>query len=164
MLSRHSSSSKTIIQSSIDKVWDVLSRDSHLELVHPFCKTHKKIVWNRKEKKDFIEYLNGIIYYRTFYDWREKQGFKLMIGKKNGKKSRVVWDLRSSNQGVLLTIIVTPYVSKKYNRFLSFVLMKIYVIPLLNKYLENVTKGIKYYVEEGIPVKKNQFGKHKWFS
>lgn len=164
MLSRYSSSSKTIIQSSIDKVWDVLSKDSHLELVHPFCKTHKKIVWNRKEKKDFIEYLNGLIYYRTFYDWREKQGFKLMIGKKNGKKSRVVWDLRSSNQGVLLTIKVTPYVSKKYNRFLSFVLMKIYVIPMLSNYLENVTKGIKDYIEEGIPIKKNQFGKHKWFS
>jgi len=164
VLSRYSSSSKTIIQSSIDKVWDVLSKDSHLELVHPFCKTHKKIVWNRKEKKDFIEYLNGLIYYRTFYDWREKQGFKLMIGKKNGKKSRVVWDLRSSNQGVLLTIKVTPYVSKKYNRFLSFVLMKIYVIPMLSNYLENVTKGIKDYIEEGIPIKKNQFGKHKWFS
>ena len=87
-----------------------------------------------------------------------------MIGKKNGKKSRVVWDLRPSNQGVLLSIIVTPYVSKKYNRVLSFLLMKVYVIPLLNKYLENVTKGIKDYVEEGIPIKKNQFGKHKWFS
>ena len=164
MLSRYSSSSKTFIQSSIDKVWDVLSKDSHLELVHPFCKTHKKIIWNKKEKKDIIEYLNGLIYYRTFYDWREKQGFKLMIGKKNGKKSRVVWDLRSSNQGVLLSIIVTPYISKKYNRVLSFLLMKVYVIPLLNKYLENVTKGIKDYVEEGIPIKKNQFGKHKWFS
>ena len=154
MLSRYSSSSKTFIQSSIDKVWDVLSKDSHLELVHPFCKTHKKIIWNKKEKKDIIEYLNGLIYYRTFYDWREKQGFKLMIGKKNGKKSRVVWDLRPSNQGVLLSIIVTPYISKKYNRVLSFLLMKVYVIPLLNKYLENVTKGIKDYVEEGIPIKK----------
>ena len=29
-----------------------------------------------------IEYLNGLIYYRTFYDWKDKQGFKLMIGKK----------------------------------------------------------------------------------
>ncbi len=86
MLSKYSSLSKTIIQSNVDIVWDVLSKDSHLDLVHPFCKTHKKIVWNKQEKKDMIEYLNGLIYYRTFYDWREKQGFKLMIGKKQGKK------------------------------------------------------------------------------
>ncbi len=164
MLSKYSSSSKTLILSSIDNVWEILSKDSHLELVHPFCKTHKKIVWNKQEKKDMIVYLNGLIYFRTFYDWREKQGFKLMIGKKNGKKSRVVWDLRSSKQGVVLSIIVTPYISKKYNKVLSFMLMKIYVIPLLNYYLENVTKGIKSYVENGIPIKKNQFGKHKWFS
>ena len=164
MLSKYSSSSKTLILSSIDKVWEILSKDSHLELVHPFCKTHKKIVWNKQEKKDIIVYLNGLIYFRTFYDWREKQGFKLMIGKKNGKKSRVVWDLRSSKQGVVLSIIVTPYISKKYNKVLSFMFMKIYVIPLLNYYLKNVTKGIKCYVEKGMPIKKNQFGKHKWFS
>ena len=164
MLSKYSSLSKTIIQSNVDIVWDVLSKDSHLELVHPFCKTHKKIIWNKKEKKDMIEYLNGLIYYRTSYDWKDKQGFKLMIGKKNGKKSRVVWDLKSSNQGVVLSITVTPYISKKYNKVLSFILMKIYIIPLLNNYLENVTNGIKLYVEKGSAIKKNQFGKHKWFS
>ena len=164
MLSKYSSSSKIIIQSSIDKLWEVLSKDSHLELFHPFCKTHKKIIWNKQEKNDTIEYLNGLIYHRTFYDWREKQGFKLMIGKKNGKKSRVVWDLKSSNQGVVLSITVTPYISKKYNKVLNFILMKIYIIPLLNNYLENVTNGIKLYVEKGSAIKKNQFGKHKWFS
>ena len=42
--------------------------------------------------------------------------------------------------------------------------MKIYIIPLLNNYLENVTNGIKLYVEKGSAIKKNQFGKHKWFS
>ena len=42
--------------------------------------------------------------------------------------------------------------------------MKIYVIPLLNNYLENVTKGLKLYIEKGLTIKKNQFGKHKWFS
>ena len=162
MLSKYSSLSKTIIQSNVDIVWDVLSKDSHLELVHPFVKLIKKLSGTKK-KKDMIEYLNGLIYYRTFYDWKDKQGFKLMIGK-NGKKSRVVWDLKSSNQGVVLSITVTPYISKKYNKFLSFILMKIYVIPLLNNYLENVTKGLKLYIEKGLTIKKNQFGKHKWFS
>lgn len=164
MLSKYSISSKIIIHSNLDKIWDILSKNSHLELVHPFCKTHSRIVWNNEEKKDIIEYLNGLTYYRTFYEWREKQGFKLMIGKKNGKKSRVVWNLKPLNEVVLLSITVTPYVSKKYNRVISFILMKIYVIPLLNKYLMNVTKGIKFNLEEGIPIKKNQFGKHKWFS
>ena len=76
----------------------------------------------------------------------------------------MVWDLKSSNQGVVLSITVTPYISKKYNKVLNFILMKIYIIPLLNNYLENVTNGIKLYVEKGSAIKKNQFGKHKWFS
>ena len=37
-------------------------------------------------------------------------------------------------------------------------------LPLLKKYLNSVTEGIKYYLEEGTSVKQNQFGKHRWFS
>ena len=82
----------------------------------------------------------------------------------------MVWDLKSSNQGVILSITVTPYVSKKYNKVLSFILMKIYIIPLLNNYLENVTKGIKLYVEKGSSIKKinlvniNGFHRFKLFT
>ena len=146
-------------------VWKAISRHGNLNFFHPFCKNNEVIeVDENSIKKDFLIYLNGMMFEREFYQWEKMKGYKLMIGKKNGKKSRVVWDLKSSNQGVVLSITVTPYISKKYNKVLSFILMKIYIIPLLNNYLENVTNGIKLYVEKGSAIKKNQFGKHKWFS
>ena len=146
-------------------VWKAISSHGNLNFFHPFCKNNEVIeVDENSIKKDFLIYLNGMMFEREFYQWEKMKGYKLMIGKKNGKKSRVVWDLKSSNQGVVLSITVTPYISKKYNKVLSFILMKIYIIPLLNNYLENVTNGIKLYVEKGSAIKKNQFGKHKWFS
>ena len=36
--------------------------------------------------------------------------------------------------------------------------------PQLRKYLSSVLKGFNYYIMEGKPVQKNQFGTHKWFS
>ena len=45
-LSKYSTHSKIIIKAKLEKVWGLLSEDSHLELVHPFCKSHRKIVWN----------------------------------------------------------------------------------------------------------------------
>ena len=84
--------------------------------------------------------------------------------KKNGKKSKVEWDLKSKDEKTKLTIKVTPYISKKFHFLIYIALLKIYVFPSLKKYLNNVTKGLKFFIEKGTPVKQNQFGKHKWFS
>ena len=62
----------------------------------------------------------------------------------------------------ILTIKVTPYVSDKFYLKIHNLLLIIYILPLLRKYLNNVTKGIKFYLENEIVVKHNQFGK-QWF-
>ena len=59
---------------------------------------------------------------------------------------------------------VTPYISEKYHLITYNFLLIFYILPLLKKYLNCVTKGIKFYLEEGLSVKQNQFGKHRWFS
>ena len=87
-----------------------------------------------------------------------------MIGKKDGKKSRVVWRLNPLNEKTYLSIRVTPYISEKYHLITYNFLLIFYILPLLKKYLNNDTKGTKYNLEEGLSVKQNQFGKHKWFS
>ena len=163
-LSKYSTNSEIIINSDLEKIWKILSEASHLELFHPFCKSNKKVVWNDKNKIDELTYLNGLVYERIFYNWEKNKGFKLMIGKKNGKKSKVEWDLKSKDEKTKLTIKVTPYISKKFHFLIYIALLKIYVIPSLKKYLNNVTKGLKFFIEKGTPVKQNQFGKHKWFS
>ena len=35
---------------------------------------------------------------------------------------------------------------------------------MLKKYLNSVTDGLKYYLENDKKIKKNQFGTHMWFS
>ena len=49
-LSKFSTRSEILIDSKVEKVWTLLSKPSHLELVHPFCKSHKKLVWDDKSK------------------------------------------------------------------------------------------------------------------
>ena len=163
-LSKFSTCSEILINSKVDKVWTLLSKTSHLELVHPFCKSHKKLVWDDKSKIDQLTYINGLTYERNFYNFEKNKGFKLMIGKKKGKKSRVEWSLKPINDKTHLSIKVTPYISEKYHLITYNFLLIFYILPLLKKYLNSVTKGTKYYLEEGLSVKQNQFGKHKWFS
>ena len=56
------------------------------------------------KKIDKLVYLNGLVYERIIYSWKKNKGFKLYIGKKEGKKSKVEWKLKSINKMTLLTI------------------------------------------------------------
>ena len=61
---------------------------------------------------------------------------------------------------VILTIEVTPYVSDKFTFKVYNLVLKYYIIPSLRKYLNCVTKGVKFYLESGKIIKHNQFGSH----
>lgn len=163
-LSNLSAISEIKLNTEINEVWKLFSKPSHLELFHPFCRSNKIIVWNEQNKTDELTYLNGIVYERNIYSWQKNKGFKLYIGKKEGKKSKVEWKLKSINEVVILTIEVTPYVSNKFTLKIYNLILKFYIIPSLKKYLNCVTKGIKFYLESGKIVKPNQFGLHRWFS
>ena len=49
-LSNLSVKSEVKLNIELEKVWDLLSKPSHLELFHPFCKSHKIIIWNGQKK------------------------------------------------------------------------------------------------------------------
>ena len=163
-LSVYSTESIVNLNVNIENVWNLLSRPSHLELVHPFCKSHRVIIWNDKTKIDQITYLNGLVYQRNIFSWEKNKGFKLTIGKKEGKKSKVEWELLSIKDMTQLKIKVTPYISERFSPIVYNFLLSIYILPQLKKYLKNVTRGVKYYLDGGKPIIPNQFGKHNWFS
>lgn len=163
-LSNLSAKSEIKLNTEIKKVWKLFSKPSHLELFHPFCKSNKIICWNEQNKIDELTYLSGLVYERTIYNWEINKGFKLYIGKKKGKKSKVEWKLKSINKMVMLTIKVNPYISDKFSLTIYNLLLRFYIIPSLNKYLDSVTKGIKFYLENAKMIEHNQFGSHKWFS
>lgn len=155
-------SEKIFLNQSNRVVWDTISLKNGLELFHPFCLKNKEIRGDKKS--DELVYLNGLTYIREFTSWKSNQGFELNIGSKNGKKSKVQWQLQSSGMGCELKISVFPYKSSKISKFL-YPLVNFFVIkPRLKKYLQSVLKGLKYFLDHKQKVKKNQFGEHPWFS
>tara|TARA_Y100000748_G_C15412284_1_gene455942 strand:- start:47 stop:547 length:501 start_codon:yes stop_codon:yes gene_type:complete len=146
------------------KLWKFISSPGYLNSSHPFCKENKIISWNKKSHIDQLIYLNNLKYIREFIIWNENEGYTLLIGEKNKKKSKVNWKISSINKETYLTITVYPYFLSSYPKIISFLPYKLYIRPKLEEYLKSVLKGINWYLEKGEKVPRNAFGKHSWFS
>ncbi len=155
---------KNKIDASTVELWEIISREEHLNLVHPFCKSNEIIKWDGKGSTDVLTYLNGLTYFRNFVSWNENEGYSLYIGRKRGKKSKVIWEISKEDENTFLKITVYPYLLSSISKFFSFLPHKIFVEPLLRKYLKSVVFGINFYLTKKRPVPRNHFGKHIWFS
>ena len=145
------------------KVWSILSKKEHLNLFHPFCKKNIAYSWNKKSREDSLEYLNGVKLHRNFFEWNEGSGFKLIIGRKDGKKSKVIWEVKG-DKNTKVKITVYPHILSGVNK-LFYLFAYIFVIrPGLKKYLKSVLLGLEWYLKNQRPIPNNHFGSHKWFS
>lgn len=154
-------SNKIILNHNPDVVWEIISSKNALELFHPFCFKNDVIDY---KKKDELVYLNGLSYVREFSAWKPNNGFELSIGKKGGKKSKVKWEIKNLDRGCEVKISVFPYKSSKIPEYFYPVVNMFIIKPKLRKYLLSVLTGLKFYLDTKVKVKKNQFGKHSWFS
>ena len=157
-------SSRKSISCDINALWKVISLPSNLDLFHPFCKKNTVIIWSKENSIDQIEYLNGLIFQREFFEWEENKGYKLHIHQIGKPKSRVEWKINGDNYKSIINISVSPYLFNSGGKYLSVLPYYLITRPFLLSYLESVTSGLKYYLEQGKTVKKNQYGKHLWFS
>ena len=157
-------SSEKKISCNINDLWEVISSPSNLDLFHPFCRKNKIIKWSKDKSIDQIEYLNGSIFQREFFEWDDFRGYKLHINQIGGLKSRVEWKIESIDTMSKINISVSPYLFNSRNKYLNFLPYHFITSPFLRSYLESVTSGLKYYLEQGKVVSKNQYGKHIWFS
>ena len=82
---------------SKDEVWDVITTPNYLNETHPFCKVNNAISWPGVGSKDTLEYLSGLTFEREFTHWDEN-GYDLIIGTANGRKSKVRWRLNGNDQ------------------------------------------------------------------
>ncbi len=80
-----------------DEVWNVITAPNYLNETHPFCKNNTVVRWPGIGSKDILEYLSGLTFEREFTQWNEN-GYDLIIGTKNGKKSRVKWRLSGNEE------------------------------------------------------------------
>ena len=125
------------INSNRDEIWNLISSPKNLELYHPFCKSNNVIKWPGKGSCDELTYLNGIKLIRNFTKWEEKRGYELLIGRKNGKKSLVKWEIIEKKDKVYLCIAVYPWFLREKSKILSFIPHHLFFKPNLKKYLNS---------------------------
>ena len=152
------------INATEDELWDVISQPGHLELTHPFSKSHSVTSWPGVESNDVLIYLSGLRYERYFTNWDEGKGYTLQIGGREGKKSKVIWEISSEENKTFLSITIYPHFLANTPRFFSFLPYELLIRPKLTSYLNSVLGGIDYYLVKKESVPKNHFGTHKWFS
>ena len=152
------------INATKQELWDVISEPGHLELTHPFSKSHSVTSWPGVESNDVLIYLSGLRYERYFTDWSEGSGYTLQIGGREGKKSKVIWEISSEENKTFLSITIYPHFLANTPRFFSFLPYELLIRPKLTSYLNSVLGGIDYYLVKKESVPKNHFGTHKWFS
>ena len=153
------------IHAPVEKVWNVISAPGNLEPCHPFCEMNPVEKWPGEGSKDEIHYLSGWVYERVFYRWHEGIGYDLEIGRAGGGRSFVSWRIEASdNQTCILRITVYPHILQNISAVARWLPHILYVRPLLRKYLTSVTSGFEYFIDHGIPVPRNHFGEHPWFS
>tara|TARA_Y100001954_G_C15811287_1_gene605331 strand:+ start:2516 stop:3115 length:600 start_codon:yes stop_codon:yes gene_type:complete len=164
---------KIVLNHSIEYCWDIITKEKHLELFHPFILRHNGNRLLKNGDKDTITYLNNFSFTReVVYIYNSKKneehnsslyGYDLLVGR--NRKSFVQWILSDNgNLSSTLTIIIYPHTIDSYSKIYKFFILNFYLRPQLKKYLKSVTCGLKFYLETGENVNKNQFGIHKWFS
>ena len=161
----NATSKSIIIKANIQVVWNIISKQGNLDLCHPFCESNTIEKWDGSNSIDYVNYYNGLKYQRVFTDWIDGKGYDLIIGKKKGRKSKVIWRISQLNDKTTeLKITVFPHNISEYPNVIKPLINSLYIRPMLRKYLSSVLKGFQYFIETGISVQKNQFGMHKWFS
>jgi hypothetical protein len=146
---------KQKIESSAEELWSLIIKPGNLNLVHPFCKSNEIIEWKNNHYNDVLIYLNGLIYFREIIKLDDNKGYTLMIGKKRGKKSKVIWEITSSEKSTYLSITVYPYLLSTWPKIFSFIPYLLVIKPFLQKYLRSVIGGINWYLVNKKPVPKS---------
>ena len=162
---RRSVTKSIVLDADQSIVWELISTPGHLNHVHPFCQVNKPVFWEENHHQDELIYLNGMHYIRSFVNWIPMEGYDLLIGKKDGPQSYVVWKLkRISESKSQLTITVFPFMMDKWPRIASYIPFSFWVKPRLTNYLDSVLSGIEFFIQNGEEVPRNFKGRHAWFS
>jgi hypothetical protein len=146
-------------------VWSVISSPGNLERCHPFCRTNPVESWPGIGSRDSIEYYSGWLFERDFTNWIDGVGYDLEIGRRGGRRSAVSWRIRELDDGnSVLGITIYPVGLQHLPVVIRWLPHLVTVGPMLRSYLDSVVRGFEHYMTTGHPVRRNQFGPHRWFS
>tara|TARA_Y100000768_G_scaffold361607_1_gene319757 strand:+ start:176 stop:661 length:486 start_codon:yes stop_codon:yes gene_type:complete len=157
--------SKVELKLPKSKLLNLIREPENLNKYHPFCKRNNVISWPGNGSEDQLEYHNGMKFNRNFYNWSDS-GYDLRIG---GKQNMAVvnWVVEGDDNKSSLRVRINPDI-KNYipfkSKFIQKLLWFIYIKPMLQSYINHVTKGFSFYIQNEDIVLPNQFGTHRWFS
>ncbi len=147
------------------RIWEAITRPGNLNDCHPFCKKNIVHEWPGIGSRDVIHYYSGWVLQREFVNWMESTGYDLLIGREGGRKSYVSWRISEESDGAgRLRIAIYPHNLQNIPLVVRWIPQVTIVQPQLHRYLESVLKGFEWFITQGKPVVKDQFGSHKWFS
>ena len=149
------------------RVWEVISQPNNLELCHPFCESNPVEKWSGNNSIDYVNYYNGVKYQRICTNWIHGIGYDLLVGELNNRKNKVSWRINKcddSSSELKITIYPHDMVLIEYPNFIRPFLYSLYAKPMVHKYLSSLLRGFQWYIMQGTPVQKNQFGAHAWYS
>ena len=153
--------SRIKINSSKDLIINLIKSKNNLEKFHPFCLKNEVINWDKGNSIDYVYYFSGKKYKRKFVKWNN-DGYELEIYE-DRKLAKICWSVLVNDDQSIVSIQAKPYLPYK-SGFINRLVFHIYVKYMLNTYLNAVLRGLKFYIENNIIVKENQFGKHRWYS
>lgn len=158
------SASRTIAVPA-SKIWELISSPGSLPLYHPFCEKNPVFEWAGAESHDEVHYFNGVVLARRFSAWYDDVGYDLDIGRAGGRSSVVSWRITPENeQRSSIEIMVFPHVLQGLPTAVRWLPHLVRLRPQLRRYLQSVIEGLDWFVSQGQPVRRNQFGAHPWFS
>ena len=157
--------STKVINVPASTVWEGVTEKGHLAVAHPYVESHTHDGPMQRGATDRIVYLNGLTFDRHFTDWREGEGYTLLIGRPQGRsRSRVEWHIESLGPTQSsLSITVHPDLLQRMPGWLRWVAFHWKVKPPLKAYLDAVTGGMAHWLETGTPVRRSDHPDHPWF-
>lgn len=157
--------STKVINVPASTVWEGVTEEGHLAVAHPYVESHTHDGPMQRGATDRIVYLNGLTFDRHFTDWREGEGYTLLIGRPQGRsRSRVEWHIESLGPTQSsLSITVHPDLLQRMPGWLRWVAFHWKVKPPLKAYLDAVTGGMAHWLETGTPVRRSDHPDHPWF-
>jgi hypothetical protein len=158
------SASRTIAVPA-SKIWELISSPGSLPLYHPFCEKNPVFEWPGADSHDEIHYFNGVVLARRFSAWYDDVGYDLEIGSVGGRSSVVSWRIAAAKeQRSSIKITVYPHALQRVPPVVRWLPHLVRLGPQLGRYLQSVVKGLDWFITQGQPVRRNQFGAHNWFS
>lgn len=147
------------------QIWSAITNPGNLDDCHPYCEKNPVHQWPGVGSKDTIHYYSGWILHREFITWMDGKGYDLTIGREGGRKSFVSWRITEEPENTArLRISIYPFALQNISVAVRWIPHLVMLRPALSSYLDSVLKGFEWFITTGEPVRKDQFGSHRWFS